>query len=195
MGQKIENKTAAKKGTQITHISPHPQSHPPSTMPPLKYTKDDEGNFICTHDACKFKSRNQSTAHYHMKKHLEEKNYVCKKCSKGFLQKQTLDLHIRSKHPELLRDSDSDDKKFKCPYDNCEFSSLTKGNTVIHCLRIHFQDEIRNMMIQDSDTKSIECSECCCEFNSSCAFFYHAKKCMTLDATNQKHQMLQEIIA
>ena len=69
---------------------------------PLKYIKDEDGNFVCSHPGCGFTKRNQSTLHYHMKKHEEQLDHICKTCKKQFLQKQTLDLHIRSKHPELI---------------------------------------------------------------------------------------------
>jgi hypothetical protein len=161
----------------------------------LKYVKDDEGVFICPHDGCKFRNPNQSSMHYHMKKHLEELNYTCKVCKKSFLQKQTLDLHMRAKHPESVKNNDEDDsKKFKCPYDNCDFKALTKGNTVIHCLRVHFQEEINEIMIKNNDTKTISCIECEKEFNSSSAFFYHCKSCIHLDSQNDKHKLFQELL-
>jgi hypothetical protein len=157
---------------------------------PLTYIKNEQGEFICPHEGCKFTSKNQSTTHYHLKKHLEELNYTCKYCKKTFLQKQTLELHIRSKHPEQSKSLDL--KKFYCPFDNCEFSSLTKGNTIIHCLRVHFQTEIRDLMFNSED--NIKCKECDTEFNSTCAFFYHAKKCLHFDNQNEKHQKFKEII-
>ena len=76
------------------------------------YTKNEHGQFICP-DCGAIKNR-QNSMHYHMKKHQEELNHICKCCKKGFLQKQTLDLHIRSKHPEMVKD-DQQTKKFKCP--------------------------------------------------------------------------------
>lgn len=184
MAQKIENSAVVKKGTDNYY-----QSTQPSTMP-LKYIKDDQGNFVCPD--CGIKKKNQNTMHYHMKKHEEELSHICKACKKGFLQKQNLDLHIRSKHPELLKDSVTE-KKYKCPFDNCEFGALTKGNCVIHCLRVHFQDEINNMMTKDNETKTIYCNECEKEFSSSCAFYYHCKGCMNLNINDNKYQKLQEI--
>ena len=186
MGQKIENVKDAKLGT--TNL----KSSQSSTMP-LKYIKDDDGNFVCPD--CGIKKKNQNTMHYHMKKHEEQLTHICKACKKGFLQKQTLDLHIRSKHPELLKEDTSSEKKYKCPFDNCEFSALTKGNCVIHCLRVHFQDEINNLMTKDNETKMIYCNECNKEFRSSCAFYYHCKSCMNFNKDDIKHQKLIEITA
>lgn len=160
---------------------------------PLTYIKNEKGEFICPHEGCKFTSKNQSTTHYHLKKHLDELNYTCKYCKKTFLQKQTLELHIRSKHPEQSKFIEKNSKKYYCPFDNCDFSSLTKGNTIIHCLRVHFQEEIQNL-INDTEDNQIKCKECNTEFNSTCAFFYHAKKCLQFDHHNEKHQKLKEII-
>ena len=156
------------------------------------YIKDDDGNFVCP--TCGVTKKNQNTMHYHMKKHEEELTHVCKACKKGFLQKQTLDLHMRSKHPELVKD-DVNKNKFKCPFDDCDFSNITKGNTVIHCLRVHFQDEISNMMIKDTDTKLIYCTECENDFGSSSAFYYHCKGCITFDKSSDKYKKFQEISA
>lgn len=163
---------------------------------PLKYIKDDDGNFVCPHPGCGFTKQNQSTLHYHMKKHEEQLDYICKTCKKQFLQKQTLDLHIRSKHPEIIKDEIlQSEKKFKCPFDNCNFTTLTKGNCIIHCLRVHFQDEINNIMIKDNETKMIYCDKCQKEFTSSCAFYYHCKNCISFDNKNEKIRKLEEIIA
>ena len=180
MAQKIEINNKAKTG-----------ANKQATMP-LKYVKDEEGNFVCPHPGCGFTKKNQSTLHYHMKKHEEQLDYTCKTCKKQFLQKQTLDLHIRSKHPEL---NDIDEKKYKCPFDNCDFKALTKGNCVIHCLRVHFQDEINDMMIKDEETKMIYCNECQKEFSSSTAFYYHCKSCMSFDKNNEKVRKFEEITA
>jgi hypothetical protein len=187
MGQKIENKSSAKKETTNTFVFSN------SVSMPLKYIKDDDGNFVCPD--CGVKKKNQSTMHYHMKKHEEQLTHTCKACKKGFLQKQTLDLHMRSKHPELMKDIATNEKKFKCPFDDCDFSALTKGNCVIHCLRVHFQDEIKQIMNNDNETKCIHCEECGNEFNSSCSFYYHCKGCVPFDKNGDKFKKFQEIAA
>jgi hypothetical protein len=151
----------------------------------ITYFKNDEGKFVCPE--CHVVKAHQNSMHYHMKKHLEELNHVCKVCQKGFLQKQTLDLHVRSKHPEL---EPEDHKKFTCPFDGCEFKALTKGNCVIHCLRVHFQEEMKLIMKVEKDTKAISCTKCETNFQSSCSFYYHCKKCVDKD---EKFEKLKEI--
>ena len=155
MRQKIEITSDIKKGIMT-----------------LKYTKNDQGEFVCPD--CGVTKKNQNTMHYHMKKHEEQLAHICKDCKKGFLQKQTLDLHIRSKHP-----GKEPDKKFNCTFDNCEFTAITKGNCVIHYLRVHYQDEINNIMVKDGNV--FYCNECNEEFNSSCAFYYHCKGCIEFE--------------
>jgi DNA-directed RNA polymerase subunit RPC12/RpoP len=189
MGRKIETAPTQKNGTTKTL-----NSSGSSTTMTFKYIKNEDGEFVCPHPGCGFTKRNQSTLHYHMKKHAEQLEYVCKTCKKQFLQKQTLDLHIRSKHPDLIKD-DEEDKKFKCPFNDCEFSALTKGNCIIHCLRVHFQDEINEMMLKDNETKTIYCNECNKAFSSSSAFMYHCKNCITFDKNSYKYKAFQEIVA
>lgn len=158
----------------------------------IKYIKNDKGDFVCPH--CNVVKKNQNTMFYHIKKHGEQLKHICKSCKKQFLQKQTLELHIRSKHPDLINEETINNKKFKCPYDNCEFSSLTKGNCLIHFIRVHCQDEVNSIMIKNNDTKTIECSKCHNEFNNSCSFYYHCKSCINFIELNEKYNKLQHII-
>ncbi len=163
-----------------------------STTMPMKYIKNEDGNFVCPD--CGVVKKNQNTMFYHMKKHEEQLTHVCKVCKKGFLQKQTLDLHMRSKHPDQVKDSVSSDKKFICPFDDCDFAALTKGNCVIHCLRVHFQDEINRILVKNNETKTYLCNVCDSEFSSSCAFYYHCKKCISFDKNDDNYTKFQELI-
>jgi len=155
----------------------------------LSYVKNADGHFVCPE--CNIVMKRQNTMHYHMKKHVEERNHICKACKKGFLQKQTLDLHVRSKHPELRSD---DAKVFRCPFDGCDFHALTKGNCIIHCLRIHFQEQLKERMQMQEGSKKIHCRGCEETFPSSCSFYYHCKNCMKVEKDPQFGK-LQEITA
>jgi len=154
------------------------------------YIKNEKGEYVCPE--CGITKKNQNTMHYHMKRHQEQLSYICKVCKKGFLQKQTLDLHLRAKHPDISDDNNAE-KKYKCPFDDCNFAALTKGNCIIHCLRIHFQEEIDNIMIKNNETKMIYCNECGKEFSSSCAFYYHCKQCIDFNKSEDKYKKLEEI--
>jgi len=187
MGQKIEISYVVKK------VINNPVENKRTSTMPLKYIIDNDKNYVCPDCGKKCPSTKQSTMSMHMKTHEEQHNHICKICKKGFLQKQNLDLHIRSKHPELLKESIDDNKKFKCPFDNCEFSALTKGNCIIHCLRLHFQDEINIIMNKNNETKIICCNECQKEFSSSCAFYYHCKNCIEFNKNDDKYKKFEEI--
>ncbi len=157
---------------------------------PLKYIRNENGDFVCPE--CGIIKKRQNSMHYHMKKHLDELNHVCDICKKAFLQKQTLDLHIRSKHPQIIEHEPKN--KFKCTFDNCEFTALTKGNCIVHCFRTHFQDEIKEIININNETKIISCNECNNEFHSSSSFYYHVKNCIKLDKSDSKYKKLQEMI-
>lgn len=181
----------------------------------LKYTRNTEGQFVCPE--CGVIKTRQNSMHYHMKKHLEERNHLCTICNKGFLQKQTLELHLRSKHPERARQltpkssssssssetdsmssSSEDGKPFVCPFDHCDFKALTKGNCIIHCLRVHFQDEIRRILLLTNENKTFHCTQCTRTFQSSSSFYYHCKSCLIQyphpEAANEKYRRLQNVL-
>lgn len=156
--------------------------------PMLTYFKNEDGHFVCPD--CHVVKKRQNSMHYHMKKHLEELDHVCKVCKKGFLQKQTLELHVRSKHPEQLEEEKT---SFVCPFESCEFEALTKGNCVIHCLRLHYQDEVKEIMLIDEETKIICCTECDDTFTSSGSFYYHCKKCLDV-GNNNAFEKIQNLV-
>jgi transcription elongation factor Elf1 len=63
----------------------------------LKYQKNVDGIFTCIH--CPYTAKNQSTMHYHLKKHEGALPHACKHCNQKFLQKSLLDLHTTARHP------------------------------------------------------------------------------------------------
>jgi hypothetical protein len=141
---------------------------------PIIYTKNEEGEYICP--TCDFTTTKQNTMHYHLKKHNNALNYKCNKCDKAFMQKQALTLHIEAKHS----DTPEEKKKFACSFNECEFKALTKANCIIHCMRMHYQEEC-NAISEVYDDKKIGCTECNKTYASASAFYYHAKGCLKLD--------------
>jgi hypothetical protein len=168
---------------------------------PFTYIKDTTNQlYVCPE--CGIHKKNQNTMHYHIKKHKmvnQENNEMnstnsCKICKKNFLQKHTLDLHIRSKHPEFIKsDPNLVDLKIKCPFDNCNFTSLTKGNCIIHVLRLHFTDEIGKIMIKE-DSKNIKCANCYKNFSNTCGFYYHCKECVVFNKNDIKYKLLEKVL-
>lgn len=155
----------------------------------LKYTKNDEGLYVCPH--CNVTKKNQNTMHYHMKKHEDTMPFTCKACKKGFIQKQALDLHISSRHPDLAK-KESLQIECPCPFDGCDFKAVTKGNCRTHCIRIHFKDEV-DEILEKADNQ-YNCLECNKTFNSATAFYYHAIDCIELDHADPRIPLVQDII-
>jgi tRNA(Ile2) C34 agmatinyltransferase TiaS len=152
---------------------------------PLTYTKNEDGEFVCPH--CNIVAKNQNTMHYHLKKHMNDLKYECKECDKSFLQKQSLLVHMRFKH------SEKEENAFQCPFE-CEFTSPVKGNCVIHIIRVHFQDELQQIMFPQADTKTVLCGACNEEFKSNSAFMYHCKRCLDLSDNTEKNMALKEFL-
>ena len=152
---------------------------------PIKYTKNEQGEFVCPH--CETTTKNQNTMHYHMKRHMNDMKYECKHCDKVFLQKQSLVVHMRFKHTDELTDA------YQCPFD-CDFTSPVKGNCVIHIIRVHFQDELKQIMFPQADTKTILCGGCNEEFKSNSSFIYHCKRCLDLKEDTEKNLALREFL-
>ena len=45
----------------------------------IRYIKNDDGNFVCQH--CGAIKTRQNSMHYHIKKHMEELDHICKICN------------------------------------------------------------------------------------------------------------------
>lgn len=159
---------------------------------PLIYHRNEAGQFICP--TCGVTKERQNSMHYHMKKHQDANTHNCTYCHKTFLQKQTLELHLRNKHADQLAE-DTAPPAFSCPFQACDFRSHTKGNCVIHCLRVHFQEEITPHLQQVQERRVYSCLHCQNEFQSTTAFYYHIKNCITFDKTTPKYQRLQQLLA
>ena len=176
------------QNTSNTTITIPPANLTESQSPmPMKYTKNADGDFVCPD--CKITMKNQNSMHYHMKKHLKELKHECKHCNKSFLQKQSLLVHMRFKHADELKEEPA----FECPFE-CDFKSPVKGNCIIHIIRVHFQDELKEMMHPQADTKTIFCSGCNEEFKSNSSFIYHAKKCLDLSEESEKNEALKAFL-
>ena len=157
------------------------------------YIRTEQGTFICP--TCGIIKQRQNSMHYHMKKHQQDTNYTCTYCNKTFLQKQTLELHLRTKHVDRLEeDATAAKPAFSCPISGCDFQSHTKGNCVIHCLRVHFQEEITPHLHLVQDRRVYSCGHCRNEFQSTTAFYYHIKSCITFDHTTPKYRELKRLL-
>ena len=167
-----------------------------------KYQVNSAGEYACPH--CTYTANHMSTMHYHLKKHSGVTDYICTTCNKQFLQKQTLELHIHARHPEMVQVQVQKTIKFRdlkaakeagqalslpvaptssirlhtCPTKGCEFSSLSKGNCRIHCMRIHYAD-YSNEHIVRGEGGTCTCALCDEEFKSLTHAYYHMAACLT----------------
>ena len=149
--------------------------------------------------------------HYHMKTHQEDPHHTCPYCAKTFLQKQTLDLHLQTKHVDRVEAvihgvnggngvngvngvNGGSKPSYACPISGCDYQSHTKGNCVIHCLRVHFQEEITPHLRMAENRRVYSCGHCQNEFQSTTAFYYHIKSCITFDQATPKYRELQGLL-
>ena len=177
MLKKFQKKVPPQKKIEIFYELKKINIHFMSTSR-IEYIRNEDGHFVCPY--CKKVKERQNTMHYHIHKHMitqEEKEmpYKCKTCKKGFLQKQTLDLHIQAKHPNVILKENKPKKEYCCPFDKCTFKSLSKGNRRIHAMRIHFKKDLEEFI--DHSSSSHKCLICSEEFNSSTHFYYHLGDC------------------
>jgi hypothetical protein len=166
----------------------------------FSYKRDENGHLMC--DRCSFKPKatpthpngNPSTLHYHMKKHEGDFAFVCQVCSHGFLHKVSLDTHMASRHPESVQQKTIE--MYSCCADDCDFTSLTKSNLIIHFMRKHCGDEVKKCMkhVEVENKKEIQCTCCSQNFKSGTAFHYHVAKCFQAHEI-QTHPQLKEICA
>jgi hypothetical protein len=144
------------------------------------YSKNAEGHFICQH--CDYTAKNQSTMHYHLKKHDGALPHPCKHCGARFLQKGLLDLHIRSRHSETLEKKDT----YKCPCSGCSYEDIRKGNCLIHFVRVHMKELTEKLKTKATESEMIaSCSKCSKNFKSMTQFYYHASQCVEVP---EKHE-------
>jgi hypothetical protein len=154
----------------------------------LTYHRNADGDFVCPE--CNIVKRNQSTMHYHMKKHLEEKDFKCKDCQKAFLNKQGLEAHLAARHPA----TSTARWDFECPFEDCPFSSTTKGNVRTHCMRKHFSKESSDILERDTETNTAVCTACAESFSSLPAFYYHAIRCIDVPPTDPRATALDALL-
>ncbi len=138
-------------------------------QPPIKRIIEDGKEII---------RQNKSTLKYHMDIHKGQLPHVCKHCNKGFLHKTVLEKHITAMHPD---DGQNGVKQiFRCNVPGCSFTSIQKGNLLIHKSRKHCLPLVNDYLIQldYKDSKVFHCSCCNEDFQSGTNFHHHVLKCL-----------------
>jgi hypothetical protein len=136
------------------------------------YTKNAAGHFVCPH--CGETKEKQNTMFYHMQTHEGKLPYECNVCKKGFVQKQELLLHKQRRHAQELKGSAD---AVVCPFDDCDFEDIRKGNVRIHCIRMHAREYISDDMIKRSGTQW-SCDLCDYNCGSQAGLYYHLSSCL-----------------
>ena len=154
-----------------------------------KYIRNEAGEFVCPH--CQVVKKNQNTMHYHMKKHDGELPHECKHCKQRFLLPRILNLHLSAKHAD--KEKVEVEEQFKCPHDDCDYSSLTKANRRIHYFRVHMKDIISKNVEKNDDAYT--CKGCNKELNSQTSMYYHIGTCITLSSEDARSKNMAAIMA
>ena len=160
-------------------------------LPVSKYTRNNDGHFVCPH--CNVIKKKQNTMHYHIKRnHEQDLPFECKKCNDTpkFLQKSSYLHHLATIHPDNPHPNDVEKNQYaaveySCPL--CDHKTHTKANTQIHYARTHCVDWI------PSYVKSEQCSGCQKVFQSSSAYLYHALGCLKMNAPPDHSNIISRI--
>ena len=137
------------------------------------YIKNDAGHFVCPH--CNIVKEKQNTMFYHLQTHEGKLPYECNICKKSFVQKQELAFHKLRKHTQ---DHEEAPEQTVCPFDNCSFADIRKGNVRIHCIRIHGREYISDQIFHRTDNGTCVCGLCGYSANSQTGLYYHLSTCL-----------------
>lgn len=164
----------------------------------MTYLKNEQGDYVCPDCGKVVPKHRQSTMSMHMRKHLLEKEettkHSCTHCSiPAFLTKAALDSHHmrlagRNGHPVLTEAL----PLIECPFENCTFSDISKGNVRTHCMRSHVGEEVK-AILERGEAKEIKCKNCSVEFKSLGSFYYHSIGCVSLPPTDIRHAVLAQL--
>ena len=138
---------------------------------------------------CGIVKKKQNTMHYHMKRCQGLLDFACTVCQQEFIQKHALDTHMRLRHAE----PSATDNAFECPFEDCPFTSPSKGNCRTHCMRKHLLKEVTEL-IEPAENKAVKCKNCLITFASKPHFYYHSIGCVKLAVTDVRHAILQSIM-
>jgi hypothetical protein len=152
-----------------------------------KYTRNNEGNYVCPH--CNKICTKQNTMYYHIKKqHSQDLPFQCDRCEAHpkFLQRSSYLHHLATIHSDDLQLKETEtalvgttnpyaNSSFTCAV--CEHTTHTKSNIQIHVARTHCKDWIPAFVKDDP------CEGCQRTFRSSSAYLYHSLGCFQHRAT------------
>lgn len=161
---------------------------------PYKYTRNENGLFVC--EQCKKTTIHRSTMFYHYQKHDNKKEFECELCDFTGLTQQILDLHRDSRHRDQIHEAELR-PIVKCPFEGCNFKDIRKGNTITHFMRTHLVKEVNAIMnkIKTTDGRTeFRCKTCDDSKKNLGSFLYHSVSCIVLPATDPRYGMLENLM-
>jgi hypothetical protein len=141
----------------------------------FQYLKNEAGHFVCPN--CGVTKERQNTMHYHLKR-CTGNTHNCPHCDSTFIQQHSLDIHIQTEHPAH---AEKQLPEYKCPFPECTYKCLSKGNARVHYIRTHCKDLIGPL--KGDNNICLACNE---QFASQPAFIYHTPYCIRLLPTEQR---------
>lgn len=157
-------------------------------MSTSKYIRNTAGHFVCPH--CDKVTEKQNTMYYHIKKnHEKDLPFECTHCEDKprFLQKSSYFHHLATHHADVCCDNPYAGVKYTCPFSECDHSTHTKANLLIHFARTHCKSWI------PAFSKDSSCKQCSKDFNSSSAYLYHCASCLLPTAPADQASMISRI--
>lgn len=144
-----------------------------------QYQKNAAGDFVC--HICSAVKKNQSTMHYHLKRHEGKLPFQCPTCKREFLHASVLALHVAARH------SRPSAGELACPV--CPYKTLTKANRVLHFLRNHCAEDVA--AFRKRCTTPLACAGCGKACNSPTAHLYHAASagCLAPSCPQRQEQL------
>jgi predicted RNA-binding Zn-ribbon protein involved in translation (DUF1610 family) len=160
---------------------------------PYKYIKNDNGLFVC--EQCGKTTIHRSTMFYHYQKHQNNKEFECEFCDFTALTQQILDLHRDSRHRVQIQEQDLR-PIIHCPFNECQFKDIRKGNVITHFMRSHLQQEVNQILNKEKGEKGNEyhCKTCDDKKKNLGSFLYHSVSCISLPETDPRYKMLAELL-
>ena len=164
----------------------------------MVYIRNEQGHYVCP--VCDTVKVKQNTMHYHMIKcqlkrtPIEDRpSHACEFCvaAPPFLTADALGLHLarmsnRSGHPDI------DVKDIECPFNECTFHDMNRGNVRTHCMRKHLTREVK-ALLERNENNQVVCTNCHVIFKSLGSFYYHSIGCVSLPLTDERHALLAQL--
>ena len=181
----LNNSTVCTPSVSTAPTAPTAPTVP--VVPSVKYVKNNNGDYVCPHTDCGKITAKQNTMYYHiMKNHSTQLPFQCNRCANTpqFLQRSGYMNHLATKHADVPKLTEKEKEilggitenpviavSFKCPHADCNQTTKTKSNMLIHYARTHSKAWIPPYI------RGADCTRCHHVYSSSSAYLYHTITC------------------